>query len=459
MIYFLLPLTPASFVRHIHQWFFLSGTNSSASSSVAISHSMHKYVNVLSEKIAQQPMEWEHYQKLTNPFEYLTTAPPHHTSSVARGQCTSHFFQLVEIIRVFPELATFSASSSVPPSNSFVSFVNIHEKPKHSRRMVSTNPNAANSAPLNPIKAFHLGSGSVVDALSKFRPKTLSADEHVVLSSEPGSSADKSHVKDVFYETGADGTGNLLQRDNFDECCAKYRHSMDVITAFRRDIGVQSNDLVTTWAQLTYALCLQKPGGHFILQIFDCFSAGMLDILYILSAFYGEVQVAKLQTSSLSSSEKHVICRRFRGEFDDLFPVLRQTFYNLLHQGWTTNLRFLSPALALPKYFVQRVEEMNAVFGQPQLENMHFTLSLIAKHQKFERNDQMVRQNITKCVNWCLEHGIPHIHPAQTSSLSRRAFVRPMGLLVQLQAEIDAADDEDPQSCKGNPLNHHQNVC
>jgi hypothetical protein len=86
-------------------------------------------------------------------------------------------------------------------------------------------------------------------------------------------------------------------------------------------------------------------------------------------------------------------------------------------------------------------------------------LSLIAKHQKFERNDQIVRQNIAKCVNWCLEHGIPHIHPAQTSSLSRRTFVRPMGLLVQLQAEIDAADDEPPPSFKEIPLNHHQNVC
>jgi hypothetical protein len=60
---------------------------------------------------------------------------------------------------------------------------------------------------------------------------------------------------------------------------------------------------------------------------------------------------------------------------------------------------------------VQRIEEMNAVFGQPQLENIHYTLSLINKNAKYDRNDQIVRQNIVKCINWCVENDVPRWEP------------------------------------------------
>jgi len=62
----------------------------------------------------------------------------------------------------------------------------------------------------------------------------------------------------------------------------------------------------------------------------------------------------------------------------------------------------------IPRHFTKYIEDINATFGQQQIENIHFTLSLIDKHPKQDRIDQLVKQNIAKCINWCIEYSIPY---------------------------------------------------
>ena len=44
------------------------------------------------------------------------------------------------------------------------------------------------------------------------------------------------------------------------------------------------------------------------------------------------------------------------------------------------------------------MEEYNAVFGQQQLENIHYTISLIESKHKHDKLEQLVKTNISKCV-------------------------------------------------------------
>jgi hypothetical protein len=62
----------------------------------------------------------------------------------------------------------------------------------------------------------------------------------------------------------------------------------------------------------------------------------------------------------------------------------------------------------IPRYFTKQIEDINAIFGQQQIENIHYTLSLIDKQPKPDKLDQFVKQNLTKCVNWCIDHSIPY---------------------------------------------------
>ena len=205
---------------------------------------------------------------------------------------------------------------------------------------------------------------------------------------------------------------------------------MDLVTAdggfdFSKDFNGQEISITNLlWGQVCYALCLQKQGGNFVLKIFDVFYEHTVDILYILSSFYKEVNVCKLKTSRLGNSEKYVVCKHFMFETNSLFylkihesflQIKSESLFSLLAKQTQNELvwenenrsyiwRLLS--IEIPRHFTKNIEEINAIFGQQQIENIHYTLSLIDKQPKQEKLDQLVKQNISKCINWCIEHSV-----------------------------------------------------
>lgn len=289
---------------------------------------------------------------------------------------------------------------------------------KHTRNMVLS------GAGFSPIRSFHLaeGPGGFIEALCNFRANpydtyygmTILEDEHDdnvpawkksehFLHTHP-------HVK---IETGKDGTGNILRLENFDHCCETYRSSMDLITAdggfdFSKDFNRQEvciADLL--WAQMCYALALQRFGGHFVLKIFDSFYAHTVDLIYILSSFYREVYICKLQTSRIGNSEKYLVCKGFRFHRADTFlPYLRNSFVAMTTAKNQHIHRFLD--LAIPRIFITKLEDYNSMFGQQQIENIYYTISIIDKHPKGDKTEQLIKQNTTKCINWCIEHEVPY---------------------------------------------------
>ena len=78
--------------------------------------------------------------------------------------------------------------------------------------------------------------------------------------------------KNVLIEYGQDKTGNILSIDNFVYCKEKYGSSMDLITGdggfdFSEDFNNQEvNIAALLFAQIAFALCLQKKNGKFVLS-------------------------------------------------------------------------------------------------------------------------------------------------------------------------------------------------
>ena len=77
--------------------------------------------------------------------------------------------------------------------------------------------------------------------------------------------------------TGADKTGNLFSVENLWYCYNNFKNSMDLITGdggfdFSIDFNKQEGlSLKLIFAQIVYAIALQKKDGIFILKIFDVF--------------------------------------------------------------------------------------------------------------------------------------------------------------------------------------------
>ena len=68
-----------------------------------------------------------------------------------------------------------------------------------------------------------------------------------------------------------------MDEDNFTFISSKYSHSMDIVTGdggfdFSENFNNQEHDIVRLlYAQVCYALTVQKVGGCFVLKFFDCF--------------------------------------------------------------------------------------------------------------------------------------------------------------------------------------------
>ena len=224
----------------------------------------------------------------------------------------------------------------------------------------------------------------------------------------------------VIIETGVDKTGNLISLPNFIHCATTYRNKMDIITADGGfDFSVDFNNQETMATQLIlcevfYALAMQKPGGTFILKIFDVFHKATVDILYLLCYYYNNVSIMKPHTSRIANSEKYVVCQGFKiADSGKIIEQITGVFTSLCNPDRIYSILAQENDL----YFLNKIEEMNAMVSFQQIENITSTLSIITNHRNSEKLEQFKKTNVNKCIAWCEYYNIPyHIHTTTIQS-------------------------------------------
>lgn len=186
---------------------------------------------------------------------------------------------------------------------------------------------------------------------------------------------------------------------------------MDIITAdggfdFSVDFNNQESNMTRLlFAQICFAIAMQKTNGVFVLKIFDCFNESTVDMLYILSAFYKKVYITKPKTSRYANSEKYIVCKDFTCESPEYaYQFIRTAFETMIRLPQNQPItRFLTCPISY--YFYKKIEDYNAVFGQQQIENINITLDLIHNRKNI---DNIVKINVQKCVQWCNKHNVQY---------------------------------------------------
>ena len=59
----------------------------------------------------------------------------------------------------------------------------------------------------------------------------------------------------------------------------------------------------------------------------------------------------------------------------------------------------------ISSFFLNKIQEYNAIFGQQQLENIAYTLTLLKDFTE-DKKHSLVRNNIIKCINWCEKYNV-----------------------------------------------------
>lgn len=306
------------------------------------------------------------------------------------------------------------------------------------------------------INTFHLaeGPGGFIEALVHIRNNPDDVYHGMTLVDEhsfscPGWKKSRAFLDrnpNVRLEYGADGTGNLLSLENYDSCCAKYRQHMHFITAdggfdfsanFNNQESLAQNLVV---AEVLYAITMQHFGGSFVLKIFDIFTKVTVDLLQLLCSVYDDVIVFKPNTSRIANSEKYVVCKQFnirdKHAHDALINKFRDFFIGInvggvgshVQESSTTDtgtsvveITSVLNTGADGRHNIQllnRIEEINAILGQQQIENITMTISMI-QTKTYDKLDAYKRANVQKCIAWCERYDIP----CNKNVVSTNAFI------------------------------------
>lgn len=160
----------------------------------------------------------------------------------------------------------------------------------------------------------------------------------------------------------------------------------------------------------------QTIDGISIIKVDNIHYKLIVDILHILSGLFEKVYLIKPSVSNVISSERYVICKHFIQPNDDYHKNLKIQLSNLIsHMSYYSSPYNMDPFIVnslfhhnTPYYFINKIEESNAVIGQTQLENMVLIINTIKNRNKDDKIELMKRNNIQKCILWCEKYKIPH---------------------------------------------------
>lgn len=370
--------------------------------SIQINKNLSEYLNKIKEQIGEEDYNWNKYKKFTNPYEYIHTHVPNFKSSIAKKRPISRaYFKLIEIINQF---------------NLFEKFEN------------------------KSISTFHLaeGPGGFLQATYDLRNNINDTYYGMTLISDndenvPNWNKGKFFLRNksqIIIENGSTNTGNLINSENLDYCHKKYSQTCMFITG---DGGIDytqnynNQELVSLkliLSEVAFAIACQKKGGHFVLKVFDLFTKMSLDILYLLSSIYEDVFIYKPNTSRYANSEKYIICKNYvlDTEKSNLYT---EQFIKILKMVENSDDNSVFPKrlfnIGLPCKFKTSVEEINAVFGQQQLECIVETLNLIRLPNE-KKKKSLIKTNVKKCLEWCDINNIEHnnITPSENIFLNSK---------------------------------------
>jgi 23S rRNA U2552 (ribose-2'-O)-methylase RlmE/FtsJ len=343
-----------------------------------INETLKKYTQSVKLEIEKVIKEWDMNKKYANPYEFINTSYDSQTLAVCSYRPISRaFFKLVEIIN--------------------------HYKFNF--------PNKMNS--------FHLaeGPGGFIEALQYVRNNQ--SDTYYGMTLMTGNKDipkwDKmsyflSKNPNIIIEKGADHTGNLYSIENLEYVYGKYKHSMDFITAdggfdYSTDFNKQEECSINLiFSEICFAMALQKKGGSFVLKIFDTFSYCSIQLIYLLTYLYEDVCITKPLPSRPANSEKYIICNNFR-MVSNLNVLLEQIFKNF--SKIKTNKLTSIFNIPISNLFIDKIKEINSIYGQSQIENIISILNNIKDTTRYEKQEQLKKSYLGKCVKWCSKNNLP----------------------------------------------------
>ena len=154
----------------------------------------------------------------------------------------------------------------------------------------------------------------------------------------------------------------------------------------------------------------QANGGTSIIKIDSVFHKPIVDLIYLLSSLFEKVYIIKPNTNNITTFEKYIVCKNYNVICETKLEIHKSNYYKL--QGFIKNLNNKNIVsiidYEIPCYFVNKIDDINIIIGQQQLESLDQIINIIKNKNKEERIEIIKKSNIQKSVSWCEKLKIPY---------------------------------------------------
>lgn len=341
-------------------------------------HELHEVLKRYKEQITQhyRSKKWDRYKKFANEYELVFTSCHGFPSIADYVPISRSYFKMWEFLCDFEE--EFDVTSKEPKTCMFLA-----------------------EGPGGFVEAFaNMRRRVTVSRCDQLYGVTLKSDDKHI----PQWKQQSVGLCHVLY--GADGTGNLCNLENIRHIVKEVgARSADVVTAdggfdFSVDFNSQEDvSLALILSETVCAISLQKPGGCFVLKIYDMFNEQTLELIHLLSCLYN-VHVVKPLTSRPANSEKYLVCTGFQ--------PCDHTIHRLESRLQSVLLRHVYQP-HVPFHFYQNLVSFNTLFIMKQMTSIAKTLAYIHTNVVNDRElfRQKVRHQVAKAIRWCHKYHVP----------------------------------------------------
>lgn len=153
----------------------------------------------------------------------------------------------------------------------------------------------------------------------------------------------------------------------------------------------------------------QSNNGVAIIKIDYIFYKPIVDILYLITSLFDKVYIIKPNTSNITTFEKYLVCKGFINNENKL-ELYKQNYIKLNSFIKNTQCKNISNVISneIPYYFINKIDDMNCIIGQQQLEALDMIISILKCKNKEDKIEIIKKTNIQKSVNWCEKFKIPY---------------------------------------------------
>ena len=289
---------------------------------------------------------------------------------------------------------------------------------------------------VNPFEFIHTNVPGSVISVSKVKPEsiiffelmevfqllnmndTFSLKNKINIAHLTPNNASTNYLLNMIRE---DKDDNILCEDfNFERLynmfiTNNYENKLDlIICEFEAHEYINTKKYITNMLLvLMIVIKYQTKQGTCVIKIDNIFYKSIIDILFILSALYDKIYLVKPIISNVTKGERYVICKSFNSGILDKSNLSNQINEKIIKSAINTNsLNNISVSSLIdneiPYYFLNKLEESNAVIGQQQLEAYDQIINIYKNKNRDEKMENLKRNHIQKCIQWCEKNQLPH---------------------------------------------------